>query len=347
MPRTTWRTYLAVVLVAALGLGLSAGCAPTQKPPAAGETPPPAPKKTDYSIVAGSAVGSWIPLGASVADLANKELRAKGIIITTVPGAGGVGNVPIVSRGEGGLGFSYSNFLAAGTKGIAPYDQKYTNLRAVIALGANVATLIAAQEVPYNNVKDLLAAKFPMKLSPSRPGSGEYWTVEVILNYYGVTYDDILKWGGKLDYVDTATSVGLFKDRSLDNVWLTTLPNSPSAADAMMGRAAKLLELEPALLDYMEKEWGLVKITLPAGMYKGQDKDIHTFGLPLVLVAHEDVPDEVTYTLAKVIAENQPLLATVNAMFKDWKPENAWKGTGIELHPGAKQFFQEKGWMPK
>jgi TRAP transporter TAXI family solute receptor len=303
------------------------------------------PQKTEYSMNVGTGPGVWTVIGTAITELANKDagLKAQGITITTIPGAGSVGNVLRVAQGEGEIGFSYSNFLKAAQLGVDPYDKKHTNLRTIAALGVQIVHFYGSKDLPVNSLREIVDRKFPLKLTLCRPGTGEYWSQSVLFPKYGIKLDDITAWGGKVDLLGAADGAEAYKDRAVDAVMSVTMLQGPQVQEGTMSRPSKFLTLDDKILDELVKEWDIIKFKIPAGTYPGQDKDVYTIAFPLILLVEKDVPDIVAYTLTKVICENVEHLATLNPMFQTWTPKNGPVGTGGELHPGAAKYYKEKG----
>lgn len=68
-----------------------------------------------------------------------------------------------------------------------------------------------------------------------------------------------------------------------------------------------------------------------------------------VLVTHSGVSDQVVYNLTKALWENAEALAKGTPTLAEFKTTSMAKPTpGVEYHPGAIKFYQEKGvWPPK
>lgn len=68
-----------------------------------------------------------------------------------------------------------------------------------------------------------------------------------------------------------------------------------------------------------------------------------------VLVTHAKMSDQQVYNLTKALWENAEALAKMTPTLADLKTMNMAKVTpGVEYHPGAIKFYQEKGvWPPK
>lgn len=84
--------------------------------------------------------------------------------------------------------------------------------------------------------------------------------------------------------------------------------------------------------------------TVPAGMYRGTDTDVKSFGVAATLVTSADVPDEVAYNVAKAVFENFDTFTRLHPAFANLKKEDMVKaGISIPLHPGAVKYYKEVG----
>lgn len=68
-----------------------------------------------------------------------------------------------------------------------------------------------------------------------------------------------------------------------------------------------------------------------------------------VLVTHAKLSDEAAYAMTKALWENAEALAKATPTLAEFKTTSMAKNTpGVEYHPGAIKFYQEKGvWPPK
>ena len=79
---------------------------------------------------------------------------------------------------------------------------------------------------------------------------------------------------------------------------------------------------------------------VPSGIYGIKDK-VPTVAVQAMLVVRSDLSESVVYDITKAIFENTDKVT--HAKGKLIKAENALKGVGIDVHPGAKKYFDEKG----
>ena len=68
---------------------------------------------------------------------------------------------------------------------------------------------------------------------------------------------------------------------------------------------------------------------------------VTTVAVRAMLVTNADISEDVIYDVTKAIFENTDKIT--HAKGKLIKAEDGLKGMGIELHPGAKKYFDEKG----
>jgi TRAP transporter TAXI family solute receptor len=68
---------------------------------------------------------------------------------------------------------------------------------------------------------------------------------------------------------------------------------------------------------------------------------VTTVAVQAMLVAGSDLSEGVVYDITKAIFEN--LDKVTHAKGKLIKVENALNGVGIDVHPGAQKYFDEKG----
>jgi TRAP transporter TAXI family solute receptor len=82
---------------------------------------------------------------------------------------------------------------------------------------------------------------------------------------------------------------------------------------------------------------------VPAGLYKGVDEAVPTFGVKAVLVTSTDVSDKAVYTLVKAILENFDDFKKLHPAYANITKESLLDGLSAPLHEGAKKYFKEAG----
>ena len=81
-------------------------------------------------------------------------------------------------------------------------------------------------------------------------------------------------------------------------------------------------------------------------MYAGTDEDSQTFGVKATFVTSADVPDDVVYEVVKAVFENFDRFKGLHPAFANLTEEEMISaGLSAPLHPGAEQYYKERGWI--
>ncbi|MCP8615828.1 TAXI family TRAP transporter solute-binding subunit [Salirhabdus salicampi] len=294
------------------------------------------------TITTGSEGGSWYPIGGALADMMNEDLERTNI--SAVPG-GGTANPAAVSIGEADIGFSYGPTLFSALQGTDPYEEEYGNLKAIARLYNLAWQVIVDADSDITSLQDIVDNQIGVKWVPNKRGTGDEWIAQKVIQEYGFTYEDVQDWGGEVNFVTMSEAVSLWRDRHINMYSTHTLIPAPTVTESTLARDAVFLSIDDDIIQTLREKYELVETTLPAGTYEGQDEDIKTVTMPVVLFAREDVSDEVVYSLTKILNEKHEKLIDVHTLFNEFDPKTAWKDTGIELHPGAEQYYKEVGYM--
>ncbi|MEQ8823752.1 MAG: TAXI family TRAP transporter solute-binding subunit [Filomicrobium sp.] len=87
----------------------------------------------------------------------------------------------------------------------------------------------------------------------------------------------------------------------------------------------------------------LKPMVVPAGSYKGQEKDVQAVGVWSFLLAGPDLPDDVAYKIAKALSDGQEKLAAKLPQAKETTPANTRAAAERDrIHPGVLRFLDEK-----
>ncbi|MGN0009591.1 MAG: TAXI family TRAP transporter solute-binding subunit, partial [Desulfovibrionaceae bacterium] len=87
----------------------------------------------------------------------------------------------------------------------------------------------------------------------------------------------------------------------------------------------------------------LVKDSIPAKTYRGQDEAVPTLAVQAMLVVNKDMSDDVAYTITKLLFENIGDVAKAHNKGAEITLARAADGVTIPFHPGAEKYLKEKG----
>ena len=181
---------------------------------------------TSLLITTGTPTGSWFPTGAAIAELTNAAFSDNPIDV--IVGAGSVGNIMHVGAEKSDMGLSYGAFLKLASEGgnaVNP-GEPMPQLRSVMSLIPYVLHVIAAEGTDYDDLANLASEKPEIKVGTGVTGATEHFGLELLLQEYGVSLEDIDTWGGSVTQTQTAGRQDGWKNRQFDwGSFMGTRPN--------------------------------------------------------------------------------------------------------------------------
>ena len=237
-----------------------------------------------------------------------------------------------------------SDWAASGTE---CYDKKHNNLRGLVGgiASPHRVAIMATEASGITDLQQIRDKKMPLKLVTTQLGSQGEIINQQVFAAYGMTYDDIKAWGGSVEHLDQSVAIKELQDGRADLLIQNIGVLQPNIVELTNQAKINFLSLSDEAIASLKK-LGHIPVTIPAGEFKGQDKDAVTIGYHTGIIARSDMPDDVAYLITKTICENQEALAKGHSSFKDFDPTTAFspdKIGGIPLHPGAERYYKEKG----
>jgi len=290
---------------------------------------------------------AWYVYGAAIADLLRPKLPS-GSKIEVLPQSGGIGNAKLVAQKKANFALSFSLTNQWAYKGKYAYNQKLDMLRGVAGgMDSYFLAVMVRADAGINSLADLKEKKGKVSLGTLAVGTAGEYGARNLLEALGLSYDDIRKAGGSVANSNYSTITMAMKDGRMNTVMAVITPNHPSITEIALQNDVKFLPLPPDIVAKMRDEFAYQPQTMPAGMFRGLDKDTPTVGFPTVFITRQDVPDDLVYLVTKTLAENKAALVAAHKGLSKFDPSEAWKPelVGLPLHPGAAKYYREKGWM--
>lgn len=308
-------------------------------------------EKIDILAVSASPGGSWYSIMGGMAEIIKQE--EPNITIKTTPG-GSFANILRVASNEAQLGFTFPFWITqaldySGDYATKPKIEEGTLLTLAGGFGSSplqfAITIDLAEKYEIETVKDLIDKKVPMIIAVNMPGSHEPWALEKIFEFYGATLKDVESWGGKIQYGGYTNSVQLMKDGHANVLLLDINPPAAPFIEVLVSKKLKFIPLTQDAIDYMVEKQGHVYTVIPAGTYEGQNVDIPTATMLTILITNDKMPEEVAYSIVKILAKNKEKLQKLSVALEVFNPETAWENLIAPLHPGAERAYRELGYM--
>ena len=113
-------------------------------------------------------------------------------------------------------------------------------------------------------------------------------------------------------------------------------------------------EYETVVLEYTGEELEQIlqmderyfETVIPAGTYNGQDEDVPTFGMKVLLCASADMDEDLAYEIARALDLNGPTYTGGHRfMAAMQEKEFLCNDLPIRLHEGAKRYYEEAGFI--
>lgn len=300
--------------------------------------------------VAGGVGGGWyVQAGGIARMIAEKEPN---LILKVVPG-GGVVNPVRVSKHKDDLGWGITFVDKMALKGLAPvYKKPNPDVRSLGGIfGIYHIHVLGAKDTGVTSMAqlaDMIKAGKKLRVAAPMKGTSDLPLMKTILGFYDVSLDDIEKAGGKVFNAVYADMVNLYKDKHVDFVFTHLGLPGAAVTEMTVSRDSQLISLSDDCIDYLHNELGTLskdsgRSLIPKGTYKGQDADVPTVVSAGELIVNKDVPDNIAYTIIKVICENKDELYKINPANKNFLPETGWKNVALPLHPGAEAYYKDAG----
>lgn len=291
---------------------------------------------------------AWYLYGAFLGERIQRELPA-GSRVDVLPLAGGTANAGVVSTGEADIGLMFDVTTNWAYNGVVAYEEAYDNLTVLLGgLDQYFIGVVTPEAAKINSIKDIAANKTKVNVYTNPPGGLGAFGGELVLNAYGITFDDIKNWGGMVSQTGYDAIKTALQDRKCD-LHPTMLSEGHSFYEEIFHLMdLKVLPIEDDIRQILLDEYGLQPNIMPAGTY-GISEDVPVVGVTTTVIARRDMPDEVAYEITRAIFEHADAFADNFATVKKYfKPEDAWrpeKTGSIPLHPGAERYFREAGLM--
>ncbi|MGR3763584.1 TAXI family TRAP transporter solute-binding subunit [Rossellomorea sp. NS-SX7] len=289
-------------------------------------------EKVDFiGIATGGTGGTYYPLGGTFAKIIEDETGIKASASTSGASAE---NMASIKDGKTEIAFTQTDIASYASEGSQMFSEnKVENARGIATLYPETIQIVTTKDSGIKSVEDLKGKV----VSVGEAGSGTLLNAEQILEIHGMKLEDLE--ARNLSFDDSTTGI---QDGTIDAAFIT----SGTPTGAVEGLAATediaIVPVESSkIAELIEKYPYYAEDEIPAGTYSKVDEAVTTVAVRAMLVTNADISEDVIYDVTKAIFENTDQIT--HAKGKLIKAENGLKGMGIELHPGAKKYFDEKG----
>lgn len=282
------------------------------------------------TIGTGGTGGVYYPLGGGIADILNNNVD--GVEASAESTGASVENCRLVANEEMTMAFALGNSVLLAVEGRGDFDSSLP-LQAAFGAYQNSTQLVTLANTNVESVEDLRGKS----VSVGAPGSGTEVIARELLNFYGLSYDDVD--ARRLSFSETGSAL---QDGQIDaGFWSVAYPAS-SIQNLASQRNVRLIDFAGEKLTRLTEQHDYyVKGTVPAGTYKGQTEAVEVPAVTNTMIVRESAGEDLVYRIVKAIYENLDSLKNVHQAAGQF--ERSARDAPIDLHPGGKKYLDEAG----
>jgi hypothetical protein len=289
--------------------------------------------QTFVSLATGGTGGTYYPIGGGMADIISRNLPD--VQMTAETGNASVANLNLIGTNQIEMALVQNDVAYFAYNGQMMFDKAYKNVMTVAVLYPETIQVIAMKKSGVKKITDLPGKR----VSVGAPGSGVLADVQLIFRVLGYKFGDM-----NTDFLDFNNTAQRMKDGQIDVGFVVAGYPTASIMDLATLHDITLVEFDEELIDKLHSEYPFfVKHVIPAGTYKGVDKDTTTVAVQAMWVCDAGLSDDLVYRITKAFWENVEDLYQVHARARQITLDTALEGVSVPVHPGAAKYYKEVG----
>ncbi|MCP4316408.1 MAG: TAXI family TRAP transporter solute-binding subunit [Hyphomicrobiales bacterium] len=274
---------------------------------------------------------SYYQMGVQIAQA--MKIGSNGEVIVTVEESqGSVQNVmEVKARGADYVFTSPPVLVKLAQEGKAMFadkgDGKFDDIRALFPIPSLTMQFVISKEAAVLKFSQLEGKKLLL-------GKGSFGARE------GAKYIKLFGLEGKVTIVDSELSnaVSALKNGQIDGFVTAGSWPAPNVVEAAASTSVNLISMDGEEV----KKTKRTRMVIPAGTYTGQEDDVVTTSLPVIVYTTTQMDDDTAYLLTKTFWAQRNELIQAAAWWKGVDDQLMVNITG-KLHPGAIKFYKEAG----
>lgn len=285
--------------------------------------------------------GTFHAQGMTLGGMLDRETDLGPVEIVSIVSAS-VGNARRLHAGELDLGFSAANWVGKAMRGESPFEEPIA-LRMVAPANVGPMFFVVRAGAELKTVDDLRGRKVAIGV----PDAGMVQHIHMIFGALGIGFDEF-----EPVYIGFEAGADALREGAVDAQWQCPIPNKVMT-DLADRAQVRVLEYAPGRLDSVLSEIGFYRAaTMPAGAFRGLERDTEQVGVLNVVVTHERAPDEMIEKIVTAMLNNVaglgkalPLYLGLGAVFEELRTRGreALEPGGVPLHPGAIAAYRKAG----
>ncbi|MEQ9112312.1 MAG: TAXI family TRAP transporter solute-binding subunit [Rhodospirillaceae bacterium] len=309
-------------------------------------------KAQDLNIVrigTGSTAGTYFPIGGLIGNIISNPPGSRpcerggscgvpGLIAVAQSTGGSLDNIKAIDAGTMTMGLSQADVAYWSYYGTGAFvdEAPRGSIRAIANLYPENIHLIARADAGIDTVADLKGKR----VSIGGPGSGSQINARLILQAFGVRFEDM-----KFLNLNLEPSTGALVAGDIDAFFLVSGAPALAIQDLAERVPLSFIPIDGPIAEQLARIFPFYSMgTIPEGIY-GDNPPTKTLDVGAVLLVKDDMPNELAYGITRAIwhPNTVPLLANSHPRARLMDISRAIKGIGFQIHPGARQYYIERG----
>ncbi len=276
--------------------------------------------------------------------------------ITPLEGGGTVKLLRGVAGGRWDIGFIGSPHYVNALEGTLKFEkdpahlrEKYKEIRALFGIVSGMAQYVVRADSHIQSIPDLKGKKVGI----GRPGGMGGTVTQAVFQAHGLES----KKDYTPQYLDYNTALDEMRNNRLDATMIWG--GVPHAAAYNFSRQIpiRFLPIDHSNFaafkkDMPQGQWYVLRTFSPEKLKEAYGEkavsqnapaDFWTFQMQVVCRA--EIPDETAYAIVKGFWENLDRIKSASAALSIITHQNSLEALSAKLHPGARKYYQEKGWI--
>jgi uncharacterized protein len=285
------------------------------------------------SIATGGTGGVYFVYGGGLAKLISSSLE--GYEATAEVTSASVDNMNLIADEKTAIAFTLADTASDAVQGRESFKEQVP-AQALARLYTNYTQVVTTAGKGIERIEDLKGKR----VSVGSPNSGTEVIALRILEAAGLDPQADLK----RQQLGVAESVQAVKDGSLDAFfWSGGLPTG-AVTDLATSRKIALLPTDDYVAPLRDRYGeAYAEATIEGGTYQGVSQGVAVIGVPNYLVVNRSMSEDLAYQLTKLLFDKKSELVKVHPEANNLDLTTAQQVTPLELHPGARRYYQEAG----
>lgn len=282
-----------------------------------------------------SASGTLYAIGAAITNLWNNKIDF--VNASSHASNGGIDNLNQIADSESHVSIAISSNCYQSFHGIDNFSgSPNKNLRVIAGLYFNPNQVVVTQKSRITSLHDIKGKRFAVAAA----GSSVEGECRNHFTAAGLIYPNDMH----VEYISFSDAADMLQNGTLDGAWI--MSGTPAAAVLQAySSGCKLIAISNAVITELKKSYPwYATYTIPAETYPGQNIDIQTSAVKMVMFCNATLDDETVYLLTKIFWENIDELAEAQQSLQGLTPEAAVKDIAdLAIHNGSKKYYSEIG----